>query len=127
MRADLVRGLMAGIAYLMKDNYDQMRRERRSTPRTITAGGGAAQSRWLLQFQADILRKEIALSNVYETSSRGAAYLAGLECGFWKSFDELDRLTHPAARFRPRLSPSEVAQKQARWRRALELAGDWSQ
>jgi len=127
MRADLVRGVMAGIAYLLKDNYDQMRRERRSAPRTITAGGGAAQSRWLLQFQADILGREIALSNLYETTSRGAAYLAGLECGFWKSFDELDRLTHPAQRFQPKLPASEVTQKHARWRRALALAGKWNE
>jgi glycerol kinase len=126
-RADLVRGVMAGIACLMKDNYEQMRWERRAVPRRVTAGGGAAQSRWLLQFQADMLRKEIALSNLYETTSRGAAYLAGLECGFWKRFDELDRLTRQAQRFRPRLSARDVMKIDAKWRRALALAGRWTE
>lgn len=126
-RADLVRGVMAGIGYLMKDNYEQMRRERRTLPRTITAGGGAAQCRWLLQYQADILQKSIARSNVYETTSRGAAYLAGLHCGFWKSLDELDRLTRPAMRFRPTLPAPEVKRSDARWQQALRLAKNWTE
>ncbi|MEW6325333.1 MAG: FGGY family carbohydrate kinase [Nitrospirota bacterium] len=124
-RADLVRSVMAGIAFLMHDNYERMRRERRAAPRRITAGGGAAQSRWLLQFQADLLQKEIGLSNVYETTSRGAAYLAGLECGFWTGFDALDRLSRPARRFTPGVSAAEVNRQCNRWRRALELARAW--
>jgi glycerol kinase len=124
-RADLVRGLMAGIAYLMKDNYERMTAERRGPPRRITAGGGAAQSRWVLQFQADLFGREIGLSNVYETTSRGAAYLAGLSCGFWKNLEDLDRLNRSVRRFRPRLSSAKVREKYARWQRALKLAGEW--
>ena len=124
-RADLVRGLMAGIAFLMKDNYDRMVQERHGPPRVITAGGGAAQSLWLLQFQADLFGREIGLTNILETTSRGAAYLAGLECGFWKSVASLGRLNRPIQRFRPRLPSREVQQKHVRWKRALELAGEW--
>lgn len=124
-RADLVRGLMAGIAFLMKDNYDRMVRERRGPPRLITAGGGAARSRWLLQFQADLLGREIALSNVSETTSRGAAYLAGLASGFWKSPESLASINRAVRRFRPRLPPRETREKEERWRCALELAGRW--
>jgi glycerol kinase len=124
-RADLVRGVMAGIAHLMADNYDQMRKERRATPSRITAGGGVAQNRWLLQHQADLFRHEIGLSNTYETTSRGAAYLAGLQCGFWKSFDELDRLNLPLRRFRPHPSALEVKRYDRQWKHALKLARAW--
>ncbi|MGH9315535.1 MAG: FGGY family carbohydrate kinase [Thermoanaerobaculia bacterium] len=126
-RADLVRGLIEGVAYLMKDNYERMKVELRAPPRTISAGGGAAQCRWLVQFQADLFGREIGLSNVYETTSRGAAYLAGLERGFWRSLDSLDRAKRPARRFLPRLSSLEVEKKYARWQRALELAGEWKE
>lgn len=126
-RADLVRGLMTGIAYLMKDNYERMKEERYAPPQEISAGGGAAKCRWLLQFQADLFGREIGLSNLYETTSRGAAYLAGLACGFWKSPDSLDRLNRPARRFRPKLSSLEVEKKYARWQDALELAGKWEE
>ena len=125
-RADLVRGAIEGIAFLMKDNFDRMKRERRGPPRAITAGGGAAQSPWLLQFQADVFAQEIGLSSVYETTSRGAAYLAGLACGLWKSPESLERRSRPVRTFRPRLSVRQVREKSERWRRALDLAARWS-
>ncbi len=128
-RADLVRSVMAGITHLMTDNYNQMRKERRATPSRITAGGGVAKSRWLLQHQADLFRHEIGLSSTYETTSRGAAYLAGLQCGFWRNnnIDDLDRLSHPATRFRPRRSTIGVKQTHARWKLAMTLAKKWSE
>jgi glycerol kinase len=92
----------------------------------ITAGGGAGQSRALLQSQADLFQQEIGRSTVLETTSRGAAYLAGLECGFWKSSESLARSSRPARFFRPRLSARQVREKSERWRRALELAAGWS-
>jgi glycerol kinase len=124
-RADLVRGVMAGLAHLMADNYDQMRRERHATPSRITAGGGVARCRWLLQHQADLFRHEIGVSSTYETTSRGAAYLAGLQCGFWTQLGDLDRLSRPARRFTAHLSNAEAARRTARWRRALTLADAW--
>jgi glycerol kinase len=125
-RADLVRGLMSGIAFLMNDNYDQMVRERRGPPRAITAGGGLSRSRWLLQFQADLFGREIGLSPVSETTSRGAAYLAGLASGFWKSPESLARLDHHSRRFRSTLSSREAREKHRRWQQALELAARWN-
>jgi glycerol kinase len=125
-RADLVRGAIEGIAFLMKDNFDRMKKERRRAPRAITAGGGAAQSQWLLQCQADFFQQEIGRSNVLETTSRGAAYLAGLECGFWKSPESLARSSRPARFFRPRISKGQLREKTERWQKALELAAQWS-
>jgi glycerol kinase len=125
-RADLVRGAIEGITFLMKDNFDRMKKELGRLPRVITAGGGAGQSRALLQSQADLFQQEIGRSTVLETTSRGAAYLAGLECGFWKSSESLARSSRPARFFRPRLSARQVREKSERWRRALELAAGWS-
>jgi glycerol kinase len=124
-RADLVRSVMAGLAHLMHDNYTRMCRERHERPRRITAGGGAARSRWLLQHQADLFGREIGLSSTYETTSRGAAYLAGLQCGFWNDFADLDRPSRPRRRFVPRLSMKEAARQNGRWQQALSLAGEW--
>ncbi len=126
-KADLVKGLIEGIAYLMKDNYEQIKRESPILIRRITAGGGAARNSYLLQFQADLFQKEVAVASVYETSSRGAAYLAGLGCGFWKNLDEIQHLKQTTKVFRPRLEPREVAQLYARWQEALRLVQDWSE
>ena len=125
--ADLVKGLIEGIAYLMKDNFEQMKRESSIPIRKITAGGGAARNAYLLQFQADLFGKEIALASVYETSSRGAAYLAGLGCGFWKDLDEIKNLKQTRKVFQPRLKPREVERLYTRWQEALALAQAWSE
>lgn len=126
-RADLVKGLIDGIAYLMKDNYEQVKRESSAPTRRITAGGGAARNVYLLQFQADLFSKEVALASVYETSSRGAAYLAGLGCGFWKNLDEIQHLKQTRKLFQPRLEPRAVERLYARWQEALRLVQDWSE
>lgn len=124
-RADLVRGIMAGLAHLMADNYDRMRLERRVTPSRITAGGGVARCGWLLQYQADLFRREIDLSSTYETTSRGAAYLAGLQCGIWRDVSALDRLSHLTRRSRPGASHQMARRERSRWLRALALAKAW--
>lgn len=126
-RADLVKGLIEGIAYLMKDNYERIKQESPIPIRRIIAGGGAARNSYLLQFQADLFLKEIALASVYETSSRGAAYLAGLGCSFWKDLDEIQHLKQTTKVFRPRLEPREVERLYARWQEALRLVQDWSE
>jgi len=126
-RADLVKGLIEGIAYLMKDNYEQIKRESPIPIRRIIAGGGAARNAYLLQFQSDLFSKEVSLASVYETSSRGAAYLAGLECGFWKDLNAILHLKQTRKIFRPRLEPHEVERFYTRWQEALHLVQDWSE
>jgi len=126
-KADLVKGLIEGIAYLMKDNYEQIKLESSVPIRRITAGGGAARNSYLLQSQADLFGKKIALASVYETSSRGAAYLAGLGCGFWKDLDEIKHLKQTRKVFQPRLDLRKVERLYTRWQYALGLAQAWSE
>ena len=63
--------------------------------------GGAAANDFLLEFQADILGQDVYRPVCIETTSLGAAYLAGLATGFWKSKDDIvsnwkiDRIFHP--------------------------------
>jgi glycerol kinase len=127
VKADLVKGLIEGIAYLMKDNYEQIKREISVPIRRIVAGGGAARNSYLLQFQADLFQREVALASVYETSSRGAAYLAGLGCGFWKNMDAIQELKQTRKSFNPRLGSREVDRLNAGWKEALRLAQVWSE
>jgi glycerol kinase len=127
VKADLVMGLIRGIAYLMKDNYEQVKQESRVPIRKIIAGGGAAGISCLLQFQADLFQREIARASVHETSSRGAAYLAGLSCGFWKNLDAIRTLKQTGKKFKPRLGPGEADRLYSRWREALRLARAWSE
>src|SRR5262249_27583166 len=107
-RADLVRGLIEGIAFLVKDNYETMKRERGQVPRVVTAGGGVARSSWLLQFQADLLQLPIVRAGMLETTSRGAAILAARAGGLWTDRELPTAREDGTERFTPRRSRREV-------------------
>jgi len=51
--------------------------------------GGTSKNDWLMQFQADVLDRQVLRSQTAELSGLGAAFAAGLGCGFWRSTDEV--------------------------------------
>ena len=59
--------------------------------RALRVDGGAAANNFLMQFQADVLGVPVERPKVVETTAMGAAFLAGLATGFWKSQAELER------------------------------------
>ena len=56
---------------------------------TLKVDGGASRDHFLMQFQSDILNKEVLRPAIRETTALGAAYLAGLATGVWKSREEI--------------------------------------
>jgi glycerol kinase len=88
--------------------------------------GGASQSDLLMQVQADLLGVPVARPAVTETTALGAAYLAGLAVGFWKSTDELGRQYRVERRFEPSMPIDRVARLKAEWSRAVERAKGWA-
>ena len=77
-----------------------------------------------MQFQADLLQVPVVRPAVIETTSLGAAYLAGLQAGFWKSTDEIESQWKADRRFEP-ATGSGYSKLQERWHLALERAKDW--
>jgi len=67
--------------------------------------GGAAANDFLMQFQADVLGVPVDRPRVVETTAMGAAFLAGLAVGLWKSQAELERARRIGRRFQPRMKP----------------------
>jgi len=78
-----------------------------------------------MQFQADLLGIPVVRPRVLETTALGAAYLAGLAVGVWKSREEIAKQWNVAKRFEPRMKREEAEQRMGEWRRALERARDW--
>jgi len=89
-------------------------------------GGGTANS-LLMQFQADMLGVPIQPSLVAETTSLGAAYLAGLAVGLWKDTAELARMWRAARTYEPNMSADQREALYAEWKRAVERARGWIQ
>jgi glycerol kinase len=82
--ADIVRGAVEGIAFFMKDIVETIR-SKGLEPHAFALSGGLSSLTYLVQIQADILRKDVIVSSVQEVSALGAALLAGLTHGAWDS------------------------------------------
>jgi glycerol kinase len=93
----------------------------------LRVDGGAVGNAFLMQFQADILGVPIEVPLLTETTSCGAAYLAGLAVGFWKNTEEIAATWKVAKRYEPRMSAAERERLQAQWLRAVERAKGWAQ
>jgi glycerol kinase len=124
-RAHLVRAALEAIAQSSAELLQAMVGEEGLEVPTLRADGGAAANDWLMQFQADLLGVPVERPDMVETTALGAAGLAGLALGVWKSGAEFlsgRRFT----RFDPGMAPAERQQRLDEWRRAVRAALAWA-
>jgi glycerol kinase len=125
-RAHIARAALEAIAFQSAELLQAMREDAGMTPTELRVDGGASNNAMLMQFQADISGIPVVRPRVTESTALGAAYLAGLAAGVWKSRDDIAHHWKAAARFEPRMSPPEAASRVARWREAVERARGWA-
>ncbi len=123
-RAHVARAALEAIAYQSRDVLETMRRESGVPLTTLRVDGGAAANDFLCQFQADMLGLEVLRPSVTETTGLGAAYLAGVGAGLWKS-SELGGRWKLERKFTPTMSPAAREAGYAGWRRAVDRARAW--
>ncbi len=123
--AHIARAALDSIAYQVADLLDAMKADGGPPMSELRVDGGAARNNALLQFQADVLQAPVVRPKITETTALGAAYLAGLAAGFWKSTSEIASQWQVDKRFDPQVAPKEAAGLRDRWRDALERAKGW--
>lgn len=116
--AHVVRATLEAIAYQTRDLVEAMQAGGQPL-RELRVDGGASANDFLMQFQADILGCPIVRPADIETTALGAAYLAGLAVGFWKSTEEVAQFWRAERTFEPALSEAEREELYAGWRRAV--------
>jgi glycerol kinase len=121
----IARAALESIAYQVADLLDAMRADAGIPLAELRADGGASANNSLMQFQADVLGVPVVRPRITETTALGAAYLAGLGVGFWRSPDELTGQWQVDRRFEPRLPPADAKALRARWNEAVERAKRW--
>jgi glycerol kinase len=114
-REHLVRAALEAIAYQTYDVLDAMPLR----PTLLRADGGASANSFLMQFQADVLGIPVEVSAEREMTAIGAAALAGLATGVWRSRNELATKWRAAARYEPQLDRREAESLLADWRQAV--------
>jgi glycerol kinase len=124
-RAHIARATLESIAYQTRDLVEAMRAAGESID-VLRADGGGTANRFLMQFQSDLLGVPVEVAAIRETTALGAAFLAGLAVGVWKTPDELRRKRAIAARYEPKMSADQREQLYADWQRALERSRGWA-
>ncbi len=124
-RAHIARAALEAIAFQSAEVLDAMQRDSGVALSELRVDGGASHNNLLMQFQADILGVPVVRPKITETTALGAAYLAGLAVGYWRSVDELRAQWQVDRVFEPAMSTDERAAKMARWQKAVGRAGHW--
>jgi glycerol kinase len=114
------------MAYSSAELLDAMVATERLDVPALRVDGGAAANDWLMQFQADILGIPVERPHLVETTALGAAGLAGLAAGVWRSAEAFGRARKSTC-FEPRISPREREVLLAGWRRAVSATLAWAQ
>lgn len=117
-RAHIVRAALESIAYQTRDVLDCMIKDSRIPIKTLRADGGASASDFLMQFQSDVLNVTIQRPKKVESTALGAAYLAGLAVGLWKSKDDLVNKKELET-FTPTNERERMAQLYQGWQQAV--------
>lgn len=118
------RAALESIAFQSAELVECMVADSGLSLRELRVDGGATGSELLMQFQADLLGREVVPSAVRETTGLGVAFLAGLAVGMWESQEEIARQRAELRRFTPRADFGR-GEKMAQWKRAVERAKDW--
>ncbi len=122
----LARAALEAIAFQSRDVLEAMATDAGIAVRELRVDGGAAANDFLCQFQADVMNVAVLRPRVIETTALGAAYLAGLGAGVWRSLDELSRRWAIERTFTPAMDAKERAARCDGWRRAVERARSWA-
>ena len=124
-REHLVRATLESLAYQSKDVIEAMQEDAKIPLDYLRVDGGASANNFLMQFQADMLNTEVHRPRTLETTSLGAAYLAGLAVGYWKDLDEISEDFSIDRTFKPQMSQEKRDKNYKYWKKAIERSMDW--
>ncbi|MEG2984320.1 MAG: glycerol kinase GlpK [Peptostreptococcaceae bacterium] len=125
-REHIVRATLESIAYQTKDVLNAMQEDSGMKLKCLRVDGGASANNFLMQFQSDILNVNIDRPKVIETTALGAAYLAGLSVGFYKSVDEIKEKWEINTEFIPTMDEKRRMILYKGWKRAVGRSLLWA-
>lgn len=123
--AHICRSVLEAIAYQMTDLLEAMKKDSDINLSELRVDGGASVSDIMMQIQSDMIRTNVNRPKMVETTAIGAAYLAGLAVGFWKSTDEIEKIRQVDKVFEPKMDMEKREKRYKGWLRAVERSRDW--
>lgn len=123
----VARAALESIAFQTRDVLDAMQQDAGVQLKDLRVDGGASRNNRLLQFQSDMLGIKVRRPLLTETTALGAAYLAGLAVGYWRSREELESNWQLDREFEPQMPTEEKERRYSRWKRAVERSRNWAE
>ena len=124
-RAHIARATLESIAFQSAELAAAMRDGASVPVAELRVDGGAAVNNFLMQFQADLIGVNVVRPKITETTALGAAYLAGLAVGFWRTQEEIALLWETERTFVPHLSKGDAQMRMDAWRLAVDRTKQW--
>ena len=122
----LVRATLESLAYQTKDLIDAMVEDLGEHLVSLKVDGGASANDFLMQFQADILGCEVKRPVCIETTSLGAAYLAGLATGYWENKEDVIKNWQVEKTFTPDMDDKKREELLTGWKKAVSCVRGWA-
>jgi len=116
---DFIKATLQSLAYQSRDVIETMKQDTGIDIPTLKVDGGAANNRYLMQFQADILQTPVQRAKDLETTALGAAFLAGLAVGYWDNLDDIKKQYATGATFKPDMDPKRADYLYEGWKEAV--------
>jgi len=124
-KSHIARAALEAIAFRSLEVIETMSEDSGIEVNELRVDGGAAVNNLLMQIQADALRTKVVRPKVTETTALGAAYLAGLATGFWKSIDEVKQQWQEERVFKPGSDKVQFQKVIDNWKKAVNRSRNW--
>lgn len=122
----IIRATLESLAYQVNDVLGAMEADSGIRLTSLRVDGGASANNFLMQTQADIINAPVKRPRCIETTAMGAAYLAGLAAGYWKSREEVRENWAIDRIFEPEMKEEERTNKIRGWNKAVRCAYHWA-
>ena len=121
-RAHIARAALESMAQRVADVFEVIRADSGFDVTRLMADGGGSRNTLLMQMQADLADCELCCAQASELSALGAAYMAGLATGVYKSFDDIPARHLEGRRYAPEMDAATRAKMRADWAKAIACA-----
>lgn len=126
-KGHLARAVLEATAYQTRDVVEAMEKDAQIQLKSLRVDGGMVGNELLMQFQADILNREVVRPMVRETTALGAAYAAGLATGFFSGTEELRARWKSDRVWQPGMNSADRDRLYRGWKKAVGRSFDWTE
>jgi glycerol kinase len=125
-KGHLARAVLEATAFQTREVVEAMEKDAHISLASVRVDGGMVANELLMQFQADILNREVVRPAIQETTALGAAYAAGLAVDFFSGLDELRANWAMDRTWKPKLDDAGRERLYRQWKKAVARSFDWS-